>query len=369
MLRTRVGIGGELDDNASYMLMLENYRVLGDPDNDVNEIYQATFTVNNFLFNDFDVTFGRMPVAYGRERIIGKEDWAMDPAERMLFEGYHGRYSFENGWFDYFNFKTCESYGEKYDFTGAWPRRLGHLRLLHALRRQRVLLVRALRHPLDHRELGRSGHRQRQGLHLRRPGGLRAGRPALYGEVTAQTGTTYAYELATTKDYAAGEMDISTLGWYAGVFYDFDATAEPYIGFEYNYASGEDGTTDEMDAFGSLAGSSRDYLGIMNIVPWTDVVAMRFAGGFSPVDGLDLSADFFMFERDQEVAEETKIGTELDIALDYMLNEDVDLHGGVGMFTYDEASAIAPSKSTSYGSYMEPGDSMIFAWFGASVGF
>ena len=82
------------------------------PPASVNSVYQATFTMRNFLVADLDVTLGRMPVAYGRERVIGVEDW--DLATNILFDGAHGRYNFESGWLDYFNFKLQETYDGKY---------------------------------------------------------------------------------------------------------------------------------------------------------------------------------------------------------------------------------------------------------------
>lgn len=356
-LRTRVGFGGDIGGNASYMLTLENYRVLGDADNDVNSIYQATFTAKNFLFDSFDVTFGRLPVAYGRERIVGNEEWSMNPDERTIFEGYHGRYSFENGWLDHFNFKLAESYGSKYG-TGVGDTDLAgfymHYDANEAFWFEPYAIMATTENwdveGADNDKLFMFGSLvdyMQNGLHF-------------YGELTVQSGTTYSM----------GEQDISAMGYYAGLFYDFDAASEPFIGFEYNFASGQSADSMDAEAFGSPFGSSRDYLGIMNVVPWTNVAAMRFAGGFMPVEGLDVGVDYFMFSTDQEYADgETAIGTELDITLDYMLNEDVDLHGGMGMFTYDEATGTATKSPVPMGYYMDPGDPMIFGWFGASVDF
>jgi alginate export protein len=354
-LRTRVGFGGDVGDNAAFMLMIENYRVLGEEDSSIDELYQATFTVRDFLFDDYDVTFGRMPVAYGRERILGDEEWSMNPDERMIFEGYHSRYSFENGWFDFFNFKLNESHSDRYD-GGMGDANLAGFYMHYDANESFWFEPYTLMTVTDNYDVagaedydndktmtfGALVDYVHNGLHF-------------YGEATVLSGTEYIV--------GGAETDISALGWYGGLFYDFDSTAEPFIGFEYNFASGDEAdSADEQGAFSSPYGSSRDYLGIMNLVEWSNVKAMRFAGGFMPVDGLDVGADFFVFDTEQEITDvDTRIGTELDITLDYMLNEDVDLHGGFGMFSFEEGD-IADKDTAS-------NDAQLFGWMGASVNF
>lgn len=364
-LRTRVGFGGDVGSNASYMLMIENYRVMGDPTSSIDQLYQATFTARDFLFDDYDVTFGRMPVAYGRERIIGKEDWSLDPSERTIFEGYHSRYSFENGWFDFFNFKLGEAYDGRYA-AGEGDANLSGFYMHYDANEKFWFEPYALLTTQDNYDVGVDDadndktllfgalvDYMHNGLHF-------------YGEATAVSGTNYELaDAGKAADY--DEQDISALGWYLGLFYDFDSTAEPYIGFEYNVASGDEDAADaESGTFASPFGSSRDYLGIMNIVPWSNVKAMRFAGGFMPTDGLDVGIDYFMFDAEQG---DVTIGTELDITLDYMLNDDVDLHGGVGLFTFDDSGAAATKSPMAPYGYSAPGDPLAFAWLGASVAF
>lgn len=358
-LLAAIDFTGTTKGNASYLITLENYRVLGDPASDRKEVYQATFTLHDFLFADFDVTFGRLPVAYGRERMIGKNSWALNPDERAVFEGYHGRYAFDGGWLDFFNFKMAERYGAKYT-TMVGDTDLSGLYLHYdagddfwfepyAL----LLTTENYNAPEDISNdkqftFGALVDYMAEGVHF-------------YAEAAVQTGT----------DYGPGtEVDTSALGWYAGLFYDFDHSTAPYLGVEYNFASGEDGATAELDAFGSLAGSSRDYLGIMNIVPWTDVKALRFAGGFSPVPGLDVGADFFTFAKEQVAAgADDGIGKELDLTADYALEEDVDLHWGLGVFFFDEPAAAGKSAIAFPGAYADPGDPIYFTWLGASLEF
>ncbi|MBK9302956.1 MAG: alginate export family protein [bacterium] len=343
-LRSRIAFAGDVNENADYNLTVENFRVFGDPASDVNSIYQATFTMRDFLIADLDVTLGRMPVAYGRERVIGVEDW--DLATNILFDGAHGRYNFESGWLDYFNFKLQETYGSKYasgsgddNITGLYMHYDASEKFWFEPYAMMMTHENWADPDLDNDRLmvfGGLVDYVRNGLHF-------------YGEAVVQTGTTYL----------PAERDLSALGWYTGLFYDFDSTIEPFIGFEYNFASGDDAATPENEAFFSPYGSQSEYLGIMNVQGWHNVTAMRFAGGFTPIENLDVAADFFLFTEAEDTGADDAIGSELDIKLNYMLNADVDLEGGLGMFTYEDAADL----------YAAPGDAMYFVWAGSRLFF
>ncbi|MBU0741046.1 alginate export family protein [bacterium] len=346
-MRTRVTFAGDVDHNASYNLTVENYQIFGDAGPDANSIYQATFTMKDFLFEDFDVTLGRMPVAYGRERVIGVEDW--DLATNILFEGLRGRYSFESGWLDFFNFKLIETFGGKYvDPAGEGDTDIMGLYLHYDASPDfyfEPYVITATTENWADPDIDNDSMFMFGGLFDYIHEGIH-----FYGEVVAQSGTMYV----------PAEMDQSALGYYAGLFYDFESEVEPYIGFEYNYASGDDITTAGKDeGFGAPFGSVSDFLGIMNVVDWCDVTALRFAGGFTPTEGLTASADFFLFTLAEAVGGDDAIGNEIDIMFDYLLNDDVDLEAGLGMFSYDEKSTM----------YVNPGDSRYFVWAGASLDF
>jgi hypothetical protein len=343
-LRSRIAFAGDVNENADYNLTVENYRVLGDAASDANSVYQATFTMRNFLVADLDVTLGRMPVAYGRERVIGIEDW--DLATNILFDGAHGRYNFESGWLDYFNFKLQETKGGKYT-SGAGDDNLTGLYMHYNANENFWFEPYAMM--MTHENWASPDVDNDRAMMF---GGLVdyvSNGLHFYGEAVVQTGTTYL----------PAERDLSALGWYAGLFYDFDSSIEPFIGFEYSFASGDDAATPENESFFSPFGSPSEFLGIMNKQGWNNVTAMRFAGGFTPIENLDVSADFFLFTEDQDTGVDDAIGSELDIKLNYMLNADVDLEGGLGMFTYDKTA----------GGYMAPGDAEYFVWAGARLFF
>ncbi len=347
-LRTRIIYSGEVDDNVAYNVTVQNYRVLGDP-NDYNDIYQATFTVKDFLADDLDMTFGRMPVAFGRQRVVGVEDW--DLATDILFDGVLGSYGFEQGWLDFFWFTLNETYGSKYS-THVGDQNLMGLYMHYDANENfwfepyaLAVITENWNDPdIDNDRMFMFGSLfdyHRSGFHF-------------YGEGVFQTGTNY------WETKAVASQDISAFGGYAGLFYDFDAQTEPFIGFEFNYASGTEAGETDMKTFASPFGSRSDYLGRMNIVDWSNVIAYRFAGGFTPTTDLDLTADFYLFQLAEDNGGESNIGTELDIQMNYMLNDNVDLEGGLGLFTYDDQAQFG---------YVDPGDSMILGWIGARAHF
>jgi len=352
-MRSRVTFSGDVNQDASYNLTVENYQIFGDADPDVNSIYQATFTMHDFLFEDFDVTLGRMPMAYGRERLIGVEDW--DLSTNILFEGVHGRYGFDDGWLDYFNFKLVETFGGKYtapvgmgdtDIMGLY---LHYDASPDFFFEPYVMFLNTENWSTG--EIDDDGTFVFGGLFDYIHEGIH-----FYGEVVAQAGTShYDHDTMTER-----ELDMSGLGYYAGLFYDFESEVEPFIGFEYNYASGDDiSTADKDEGFDAPFGSASEFLGIMNVVDWCDLTALRFAGGFTPTEGLDVTVDFFLFTLGEDNGGEDAVGNEIDVKLDYDLNADVDLEAGFGMFTYDEQSTM----------YVDPGDSEYFAWAGARLDF
>ncbi|MBT4291728.1 hypothetical protein HOD41_03480, partial [bacterium] len=70
-MRSRFGFVGAVGENAAYDFTLQNYTELGDGTNGVNSLYKATFTLNNFFIDGFDMTFCRSPLSYGNERVFG----------------------------------------------------------------------------------------------------------------------------------------------------------------------------------------------------------------------------------------------------------------------------------------------------------
>ncbi|MBT7311311.1 hypothetical protein HN843_06070, partial [bacterium] len=114
-MRSRFGFAGVVGENASYDFILQNYTELGKDDDGINSLYKATFTLNNFFIDGFDMTFGRTPLSYGNERVFGVEDWMLnfDPT----YDGCFGHYAFDGGWVDVVKVKNSEGFDSATDVT------------------------------------------------------------------------------------------------------------------------------------------------------------------------------------------------------------------------------------------------------------
>ncbi len=369
-MRARIMMKGEFE-GGYYKLGLQDYFEFGTwgddpydwyygPEAEDFDVYEANFTLTDFLFDGFDATAGRMRLAYGRERVIGPNDWVLH--ETKFFDGFKGHYAFEKGWLDLLCLKIQETYWNKYFGEGAGYGDVDMRGLYmhydampdelffepYVLMLTQEIWEDDEADSIDNDSqmtFGALVDYQHEGFHA-------------YAEATMNKGTVH-YGPDT-------EYDINSKAFYAGLFYDFDAEVEPFLGFEYNYASGqpEDEDSDDMEEYYAPFASYHDFMGMMDLahqygdIMWTDMTAMRFAGGFTPTPGLDVSIDYFIFkEAEVEEDEEDAIGAELDLKLNYMYREGVNFEGGLGMFMPDEDA------------FGEDADNVMFVFMGTKVCF
>ncbi len=322
-MRSRFGFAGVVGENASYDFILQNYTVLGDGTDGVNTLYKATFTLNNFFIDGFDMTFGRTPLSYGNERVFGADDWFLkkDPT----YDGAFGHYAFDGGWVDVVKVKNTEGVELDTDVTthGFYM----HYDAMENFYFEPYYLLTTYENadPDADSDTG-----------------------AVYGALFDYTmDALNFYGESIFQSSTVGETDLSAMAYYFGVVYDFDMSVDPFIGFEYNVASGDE-DADSMDY--NPMGSTSEYLGIMDMVAWSDLTAMNFNGGFTPMAGLVMEFDYYTYEGNDSG---NAIGTELNLKADYELNEDIDLEFGLGIFTPDGDDV----------------DSTMFGWFGTGFGF
>jgi hypothetical protein len=410
LLRSRLGYFAHVGERGMINVCLENTYILGgdwgfgdyDPfeideypgkfysNMDFNteiHIHNAWLGYQDFVFEDFDAYAGRMTLKYGRERIIGPDDWAMDHQNR--FDGFKGRYNFDDGWFDLLCMKLYEWGPTRYDdgwgdldFRGIYAHYdaneeiwfepyifmlsqtnsdygfdFGTEDRIEGLDSDRFFLFGAL---IDY--MGDNG------LHF-------------YAEGALLSGTEHF------DDDPVVEVDYSALGFYAGAFYQADNEYEPFIGVEFNYASGtsaDDWADDKWKTWVSPFGSYSNFMGRINFVGWSNTATWRVAGGFTPVEDLDVAIDFYLFKlaNDEDAAYfnhgfedwyewptpwpgdmvdgafDKSVGSEIDIFLDYAVDDGFDLEGGLGIF----------SPGDYFGADNDL-DKVWFAWLGAKAQF
>ncbi|MCP4145627.1 MAG: alginate export family protein [bacterium] len=323
-MRSRFGFAGVVGGNAAYDFVLQNYTELGDGTNGINSLYKAVFTLNNFFIDGFSMTFGRTPLSYGNERVFGAEDWLLDVDP--TYEGAFGHYAFDGGWVDVVKVKNAEGFDLTTDVTthGFYM----HYDAMENFYFEPYYLWTTFENADPDVDSDKN---------------------AVYGALFDYTmDALNFYGESIFQSSTVGDTDFSAMAYYFGVVYDFDMSVDPYIGFEYNVASGIADANEDMNY--TPMGSTSAYLGVMGMVPWSDLTAMNFNGGFTPMPGLVMEFDYYTYEGNESGE---AIGTELNAKADYELNEDINLELGLGIFTPDGDDV----------------DGAMFAWFGTGFGF
>ena len=312
----------------------------------------------------------------GRGRVIGPNDWNIYGQNR--FDGFLGKYMFDSGWLALLCLKLQETGPTRYpsDEYKAVGRPIGDHDLrgayLHYDVNENAFVepyifwrTQALSDwpgegddvlDLDNNSMfvfGALGdYVNDTGLHL-------------YGEFILQNGTQHFNDdiMMPIED----GLDLSAMGFYAGAFYTIgDSEMEPYIGAEFNLASGTpyDEETDNK-TFQRMWGSYRDFLGKMNAVPWSNSKAIRVSGGLTPMENMDVSLDYWMFSLAEKPSEDGKtgIGSEIDIIVDCLIEDGLWFEAGLGLFSYGEL--FDPAE----GSDDPAPDSSWMTWLGMKVAF
>lgn len=406
-MRSRLGYSTEIGERGLFNMSVQNTRIMGFDgyqyymyksgewmfNGNTVVLNEGYLGISDFLFDGFDVYGGRFALAYGRERVLGAEEWAFDKQHR--FDGFKGHYMFEKGWFDLLCLKLNETFMDKYDqdpgdmdLRGVYA----HFDAAEGMYIEPYILLMSQDNYQDYNndeelvDLANDNYftfgalfdyMSDSGLHF-------------YAEGLVMSGTEHD---ARGADY---EWKNSMLGFYSGLFYEFESTLKPFIGVEFNYASGTkiaDDDANKYKTFFSPFGSSSSYMGIMDMVDWSNTATLRFSGGLTPVEGTDVKLDFYLFKlaTDEDTAygynfenfgyydpyymyypnhlwgvdanddgryDSKSVGTEIDFFVNHKIEDGISLEGGAAMFSFGDY----------FGADNEY-DSLLYGWLGAKVEF
>lgn len=408
VMRSRLGYSGEIGERGLFEMSIQNVRVQGGDmwwdyyygpypskaawgpgwNNHEIVLHEANMGVTDFLFDGFDAYAGRFSLDYGRGRVIGNNDWAFHDEHR--FDGFLGHYEMDKGWFDLLCMKVFEGFWNKYnedpeDYPGDWDTRgvYAHFDAAEGFYVEPYIFYTTMDNWGDEEDDGMIDNSSL----------FTFGALAKY--VSDNGLSFYAEGLINTGTMVYGpesddEYDLSQLGFYAGGAYEFASEVKPFIGAEFNYASGTKDDDEEdktfRSPFGSYAGRN-GYMGIMDMVDWANTASFRFFGGLTPVEGTDIKLDFYMFKlaTDEDFAYggyslfytpdytsddrwtptpdadgnvDKNVGTEIDFFVDHQIDENVTISGGLGIF--------------SFGDYFGPDndyDSVMFGYLNGRISF
>jgi hypothetical protein len=435
-VRSRLGYSTEIGERGLFNMSVQNTRVMGNDgsygvppvlegdsrvdndedtewvsnDNNAVLLNEGYLGITDFLLDGFDIYAGRFAAAYGRERVIGAEEWAYN--SEIRFDGFKGHYVFEKGWADLICLKLRENLADKYSHheVGHWemtdplppevPERVwvdnyrtdpgdldlrgiyAHYDVAEGMYIEPYILMTSQDNAFQYMQLEDDLYKVLKndnyltfgalfdymsdtGLHF-------------YAEGLMKSGTTHVFATATGL---ADDSDISTLGFYTGLFYEFESTLRPFIGAEFNYASGSKNADDvakKDKTFDSPFGSHSSYMGIMDLVDWSNTATIRLSGGLTPIEGTDVKLDFFMFklatdedevsggklsklpdaESVNDIYPSKNVGTEIDFFVNHKIEDGVSLEGGLAMFSFGDYFGTKIAY-----------DSLLYGWLGAKVEF
>lgn len=318
--RTRVNVDAKVNETTKAYISLQDTRNWGSETNTAStadesgatgvhavDISQAYVQLDKLAGQPLSLKLGRQALAYGDQRLIGAFEWS-DNARR--FDALKFAYNHEAVNVDFFLANTKENgiaNPADAQFNGLY------------LTAKTVPLHKALDVYLLQKANTAAGENiMTYGLRL--DGGTSG--IDWTAEAAFQSGDATATAKKKANMYAlkAGYTLADVLGGLR-------------IGAEYDFASGQDTSTDST-AFDNLYPTNHPLYGVTDRTgtnSLSNLKAMSLNVGAKPAAGLRLLAEYWSYDKDQGA--KTAIGNEMNVQAWYALNTNVDIHGFIARFT------------------------------------
>lgn len=361
-MRARVGMTFEAGEYTTAYVQIQDTRSLGEPATtttslEQTDLHQGYILVRNTFNSDLDFQVGRHEMAYGGQRQIGNRDW-LDTGRS--FDGARLMFDIENfGWFHVLAHKLNETGGPSTIQAGAGVTEdpVGEQALLGAYlhydaNEQATIEVYVLDVYQDAGDLTNpdpTADDTEDALGNLFTAGGRVTWAAsdrdleLYGEGAMQFGS------APETVYGEDGVDYAGYAATAGFRYGLQTAVRSWLGFEFNFASGDDGSdATENGTYQQLFPSSHPVLGFMDFVGWQNVLAFQGTLGVEPGDGWKIWAsyhDFSVNEAADSVYDadgiawlsgnadfDTALGREIDVAARFSPEESLSFLAKFGLW-------------------------------------
>jgi Alginate export len=307
-MRTRVGMTFNAGDYSSAYVQFQDTRALGEPATTLTsleqtDLHQAYVHVRNAFDSSLSLQIGRMEMLYGSERQIGPVGWS---DIGRTFDGVRLKNDIEDfGWFHAFAMKLNETGGVSTIKEGAGVTTspdgeqafIGAYLHYDANENSAVeaYVFDVYKDQGDLTDAGSGDTENATGNLFTAGGRFTLDAPdqnvKLFGEGAVQFGsapqTAFGEDGADYKGYAA----------VAGINYGLPTAVKSWVGFEFNIASGDDGTdANEIGTYQQLFPTSHGVLGYMDLVGWRNILDYQGTLGVKPNDQWKLWGSYHYFQ-------------------------------------------------------------------------
>jgi len=163
------------------------------------------------------------------------------------------------------------------------------------------------------------------------------------------------YQFGEMNDGAGSDLDLSAWAFAAKVGYTIPgAPMNIRIGAEYDYATGDDDSTDDdIDTFQALYPTNHAHFGIGDFTTatnrWSNIQAWSINAGADVIEKLRLYVAYWDYSLAEEnSAGDDDLGSEIDLIATYKYSNNVSIEAGASRFMPDDATATSPDDAADW---------------------
>ena len=342
-LRTRLGVKFTPEENISGFIQIQDSRRFGTEgstlaDNQMVDLHQAYFNIQNLFDLPLSLKAGRMELAYGSQRIIGSVGWHN---VGRSFDGGVVTFSSEKLDVDFIDAKLNES-GMAGDSADTYLyAAMGNLKMVENYKIQPYIIT----------EMKTDADFSTYTLGL-----FIAGKHgALSHEIEA------AYQMGTQMK----DVDIAAMMFTANFNYKLDMSLNPVLSAGVDYLSGDDGKdSTKFKVFNTLYATNHKFYGFMdyflNIPNHTygkGLMDIHAKASVAPCEKSIIKLAYHMFSSNADYtladgSNATSFGSEIDLTLVHKYTKSVKFVGGFSYFAPGDIFKETKGKDASTWAYL-----------------
>ncbi|MGK9476937.1 alginate export family protein [Melioribacter sp. OK-6-Me] len=325
-LRTRLGLKFNVSKDMSAYIQLQDSRIFGEEISTLSnsnnlDLHQAYFKINNFFDLPVDIKVGRMELKYGSERFLGPVDWHN---VGRSFDG--GVLTFKSSLLNADLIAVREF--EKFNVGDSLDQNI------YALMTDLFLFESYKIQPfVIWQRVNPTNYLDRATLGFYIAGNLKNFQHEI--DFGFQTGSALVN---------GREQDLNAMTFSINTNYNFSHSLKPSLGFQLDYASGDDNPLDnEYKAYTSVYPTGHKFFGFMdyfvnlnNDTYNLGILDIAVKCSIQPIRALSIAFNYHIFRSVEDYVysggTSNEFGSEADLTFNYKYNEYVDFQAGASLF-------------------------------------